>query len=1050
MLFSKLGEILKKTTDKIASAIFVDKKLIDSIIKDLQRALIEADVNVALVKELSDKIRQAAIDEKIKGIEKKEQIIKLLHDELLEMLGGEKAELKLEKGKQTKILLLGLYGSGKCVHPESNIQLSDGNIIKIENLYEKYKKYFKEEELEDGKIINISNANLFVPSFNPLTAKIENKKATHLWRLNKKELIEVKADNGNDFSIKVTPEHPFFALKNGQITQIRADEITENDFIALPREIEIKGIPVNISNKIKNLDLFVYLNKEDVKGILAEKNLLIKEIHKNLRMKVNYCQLTKDLKEGKIPIELVNLEKYNLIKTKSYESKEIITIPLFLNSEFSEFLGYLMGDGHIDKNYVEIVTEDIEIIERIKYLSKNLFNLELRIKKDTRTRAMNKLVLCSKTLVKLLSIFNLKPGRKGKQLKIPEEILLSDNEIIRSFIRAYFDCDSHPSKNRSIELSSESNILIKQMNILLNRFGIVSTISKKIVNNIPYWRLIIKSKFAEIYADKIGYLIERKQKRIDNYKLIGTNQGCGDQNMLPLGGILREIREKLGFSIGEIQTDAVLSYGRYEEEGFISREHLKKLVYYYKTRKLGRFFQILESISNGENIYEKYSNAVINGLIGFLKNQDILSNNPSKIILTERGNIYLEQLKQNNINDLLTKLELLSESNVIWASIKEVKQTANDKEVVYDLTVEDNHSFIAEGFIVHNTTTIAKLANYYAKRGLKTCMLGLDVHRPAAPEQLEQLAERNNLTAFIDKNEKNPEKIYEKFEKQLRDYDLVLVDTAGRHSLDKDLIDEIKSLGKKIKPDYIILVIAADIGQAAKTQASEFQKALNINGVIVTRMDSSAKGGGALTACNETKAKVFFITTGEKINDLETFSPSSFISRILGMGDLETLLEKIKSVTTDKEQEKLKKRLEEGKFTMDDLLEQLESVSKVGTFDKIMELIPGLGNVKAKIPENMLGVQEEKMKKFKFAIQSMTPEEKENPEIIEKQTSRIQRIAKGSGTSTSDVRALLKQYKILKDFIKTGEDVDLSKGVQGFSQKQLQKFAKKFGKKMRI
>jgi len=346
------------------------------------------------------------------------------------------------------------------------------------------------------------------------------------------------------------------------------------------------------------------------------------------------------------------------------------------------------------------------------------------------------------------------------------------------------------------------------------------------------------------------------------------------------------------------------------------------------------------------------------------------------------------------------------------------------------------------------TTTIAKLANYYNKRGFKTCMLGLDVHRPAAPEQLEQLAEKNSLQVFIDKQEKNPEKIYQKYEPALEDYDLIFIDTAGRHSLDKDLIEEIKNLGKKIKPDYTILVIAADIGQAAKQQASSFQQALNISGVIVTRMDSSAKGGGALTACNETKAKVFFITTGEKINDIEQFSPSSFISRILGMGDLETLLEKVKSVTSKEEEEKLKARLEEGKFTMDDLLVQLESVGKVGTFDKIMELIPGLGN--AKIPENLLGTQEEKMKKWKFAIQSMTKEEKENPEIIEKQTSRIARIAKGSGTTTSDIRALLKQYKILKDFIKTGEDFDASKGIQGFSQKQLQKFARKFGKKMRM
>jgi len=346
------------------------------------------------------------------------------------------------------------------------------------------------------------------------------------------------------------------------------------------------------------------------------------------------------------------------------------------------------------------------------------------------------------------------------------------------------------------------------------------------------------------------------------------------------------------------------------------------------------------------------------------------------------------------------------------------------------------------------TTTIAKLANYYSKRGFKTCMLGLDVHRPAAPEQLEQLAKQNKLKVFIDKKEKNPLKIYEEFKKEIKKYDLVFIDTAGRHALDKELIKEIKDLDKKIKPDYTILTIQADIGQAAKKLASEFLAALNINGVIITRMDSTARGGGCLTACNETKAPVFFIATGEHINDIESFSPESFISRILGMGDLETLIEKVKSATEKKQEKKLRKRLEEGKLTMDDLYEQLESMSKIGPLRKIAELIPGMGNLK--LPEEMLGTQEEKLKKFKYAIQSMTKEERENPELIEKSSSRLQRIAKGSGTHTSDVRALIKQYKLLKDFANMPQDMDLSKGIQGLSQKQLQKLAKKFGKKIRL
>ena len=345
------------------------------------------------------------------------------------------------------------------------------------------------------------------------------------------------------------------------------------------------------------------------------------------------------------------------------------------------------------------------------------------------------------------------------------------------------------------------------------------------------------------------------------------------------------------------------------------------------------------------------------------------------------------------------------------------------------------------------TTTAAKLGNYYTKRGFKSALLGLDVHRPAAPEQLEQLAEKANLSCFIDKQEKNALKIWEKYRKELQDFELLVIDTAGRHDLDSELVGEIKKLNKEIKPDYVILVIAADIGQAAKKQAAEFKKACGISGVIITRMDSTAKAGGALTACAETGANVLFISTGEKINDIEPFNPETFISRLLGMGDLQSLIEKVKLATGSEIQKNAEKRLKEGTFTLVDFYEQLKSMQNLGPLDKVMELIPGLGKAKEKIPENLLGTQEEKMKKWKYAIDSMTIHEKESPEILEKQTSRMQRIAKGAGITTSDVRSLIKQYKMIKEFGKGGMPDDLS---QGFSQKQIQKLAKKFGRKIRI
>ncbi|VVB83444.1 Signal recognition particle 54 kDa protein [uncultured archaeon] len=345
------------------------------------------------------------------------------------------------------------------------------------------------------------------------------------------------------------------------------------------------------------------------------------------------------------------------------------------------------------------------------------------------------------------------------------------------------------------------------------------------------------------------------------------------------------------------------------------------------------------------------------------------------------------------------------------------------------------------------TTTIAKLGNYYSKRGFRVALVGLDVHRPAAQEQLKQLAEKNKLNYFIDFEEKNPVKILKKYEKKLKDYNLILIDTAGRHTLDDELIKEIKTITKEAKPTESILVIPADIGQAAKTQAKQFKDAVNISGVIITRMDSTAKAGGALTACAETKAPVYFITTGEKINDIEEFNPKSFLSRLLGMGDLEALMEKIKSVTEEKSQKKIQKNIEEGKLTLDDVIEQVKSMSSLGGFEKIKSMIPGLSNMKAKIPEGVLENQEAKVARWEHITKSMTQEEKENPEILEKQTSRIARIAKGAGVPTSDVRSLLKQYKMLNDMLKSGAGMDMSEGM---SQKQMMKFAKKFGKKMRF
>ncbi|MDO8741504.1 MAG: signal recognition particle protein Srp54 [Candidatus Woesearchaeota archaeon] len=333
------------------------------------------------------------------------------------------------------------------------------------------------------------------------------------------------------------------------------------------------------------------------------------------------------------------------------------------------------------------------------------------------------------------------------------------------------------------------------------------------------------------------------------------------------------------------------------------------------------------------------------------------------------------------------------------------------------------------------TTTAGKLAKFFQKRGLKIAVVQTDTWRPAAYEQLEQLAKQINVDFYGIKKEKDPIKIYSEFEKNIKKYDIAIIDTAGRDALSEDLIEELNKINKKIQPDEVLLTIGGDLGQAAELQAKKFHETCNVTGVIVTKLDGTAKGGGALIACSVTGAKVKFIGVGEKIDALEEFKPKNFVGRLLGMGDLEALLEKAKDAITEEEAKDLGKRFLKGEYNLIDLYEQMEAMSKMGPISKVMEMIPGFSQLQ--LPKDVLQVQEGKLKKWRYVMNSMTKEELEDPEIID--SARTERIAKGSGCSTSVVRELVKQYKQSKKLVK------LLKG-QGSPEKLMKKFQGKMPK----
>jgi signal recognition particle subunit SRP54 len=312
------------------------------------------------------------------------------------------------------------------------------------------------------------------------------------------------------------------------------------------------------------------------------------------------------------------------------------------------------------------------------------------------------------------------------------------------------------------------------------------------------------------------------------------------------------------------------------------------------------------------------------------------------------------------------------------------------------------------------TTASVKLARYYQKRGLRPAVICADTYRPGAFDQLKQLADKVSVPVYGEPNSKDTLKIVKKGMEQFsgQKYDLIIVDTAGRHKDEEELMSEMRGLAKHIQPNEIILAIDASIGQAAMSQAAAFNESTKIGSILVTKLDGTAKGGGALSAVAATKAKIKFVGTGEKIDDIEQFIPSSFVGRLLGMGDIKALVERVREAEIVVPQKKAKAFLE-GKFTLKDMYDQMVAVRKMGPLKKIVGMMPGGMNV----PEAAMEDAERKLDNWRVIIQSMTRDEIEDPKLVD--SSRARRIAHGSGTSDKDVKEMVNQYFMMKKMMKS-------------------------------
>ena len=315
------------------------------------------------------------------------------------------------------------------------------------------------------------------------------------------------------------------------------------------------------------------------------------------------------------------------------------------------------------------------------------------------------------------------------------------------------------------------------------------------------------------------------------------------------------------------------------------------------------------------------------------------------------------------------------------------------------------------------TTTSGKLARFYKKKGLRPAVIAGDVHRPAAYEQLKQIADQVKIPFYGDKNEKDAVKVVKDgIDKFKRNSDVIIVDTSGRHKLEDDLIEEMKGIFKATKPNEKLLVMDAAVGQQAGPQAKAFNDAVNITGIVLTKLDGTAKGGGALSAASEVGAPIVFIGTGEHPKDFEKFEPAGFISRLLGMGDIKALLERAEESLKGKDADKTAQRIMSGKFTLHDMYDQMDMLAGMGSLKKVAEMLPGGFPGKGKVKDEDMDDTENRLAKFRVIMDSMTDEEMDDPSLI--RASRIKRIARGAGVENKNVKELLKYYNMTKKMMK--------------------------------
>lgn len=386
-----------------------------------------------------------------------------------------------------------------------------------------------------------------------------------------------------------------------------------------------------------------------------------------------------------------------------------------------------------------------------------------------------------------------------------------------------------------------------------------------------------------------------------------------------------------------------------------------------------------------------------------------------KVVKEFINDLYI-QIQQEKVSESLTPAQ-----QIIKIVNKEITKVLGSKQNNITMNSKAPTIILLAGLQgTGKTTTAVKLGHYLRGKGYKPLLVATDIQRPAAIEQLKILGVKSNLPVFSMGEKESAVNIIKgaiKYSKK-NDINVLIIDTAGRLHIDEELMNELQEIEKDISPQEKLLIVDAMAGQDALNAAKIFCDRINISGVILTKLDGDSRGGVALSLRKALGVPIKFIGIGEKIDNLQVFHPERMASRILGMGDILTLIEKTESAYNKKELKNLDKKIRSNDFDLSDFYFQLKKMKNIGSMEQIVDMIPGFNNIKNRLQFSNLANEESELKKYEAIISSMTTEERKNPYIIN--GSRRKRIARGSGTQINEINRLLKQFFKLKEILKKG------------------------------